>query len=179
MILRWLDLEKQRPPFRVLQREQDTTLALGRLQLKLRLDRVDECDGQELLIDYKSSAPSIGGWVSERLTSPQLPLYTLSTDRVGGIAYGQVKLDDCKLVGLGAIDDIAGVQSDVPKAARRYAEIENWEALQARWRDSLNRLADTFLAGDAAVDPAPRACDYCGLQALCRVELAPQQEPVA
>ena len=33
----------------------------------------------------------------------------------------------------------------------------------------IERLIGAFLAGDARVDPAPGACDYCHLTALCRI----------
>jgi CRISPR/Cas system-associated exonuclease Cas4 (RecB family) len=37
------------------------------------------------------------------------------------------------------------------------------------WRRVLERLAEEFRAGKAAVDPKPGACDNCGLRALCRI----------
>ena len=43
----------------------------------------------------------------------------------------------------------------------------------------LQQLADDFLSGVAAVDPLnSSSCTYCGLQALCRVEV-PRNETVS
>ncbi len=171
LLQQWLALEQQRPPFRVLQREQDTTVEVAGLVLRVRLDRIDACDEGELLIDYKSSAGSIGGWLGERLTSPQLPLYTLASDRVGAVAYAQVRLDECRFVGLGEIQGVAGIHSDLEKATRRYAQIDDWRLLLRRWEQGLVQLAQSFLDGEAAIDPTQGACTYCGLQAVCRVNL--------
>ena len=33
----------------------------------------------------------------------------------------------------------------------------------------IETLARDFLAGNAAVDPAPNACDYCQIASLCRI----------
>ena len=67
------------------------------------------------------------------------------------------------------MEGVSGVRQDLAAAVKRYSAADSWESLQAEWRASLEQLALRFLAGDAAVDPLPRACDYCGLQAVCRV----------
>jgi hypothetical protein len=41
------------------------------------------------------------------------------------------------------------------------------------WRRVLARLADRFVASEAEVDPKPNACDFCKLDALCRVKESP------
>jgi ATP-dependent helicase/nuclease subunit B len=46
--------------------------------------------------------------------------------------------------------------------------IESWEALRASWRNRLERLADDFVQGHAAIDPQPQACRYCALGSVCR-----------
>jgi hypothetical protein len=49
-------------------------------------------------------------------------------------------------------------------------------ALQAEqldsWKETIERLAEDFLAGRADVDPReyPATCERCGLQTLCRVQ---------
>jgi len=52
-------------------------------------------------------------------------------------------------------------------------EADDWRSLNERWRENLERLAQAFVAGDAAVDPlAPGSCTWCGLQPLCRINIA-------
>ncbi len=49
----------------------------------------------------------------------------------------------------------------------------DWPTLNERWRETLERLATAFVAGEARVDPlAPSTCTWCGLQSLCRVDMA-------
>jgi hypothetical protein len=56
------------------------------------------------------------------------------------------------------------------------AAVADWRAQQEAWVALVERLIRTFLAGDARVDPAPGACDYCHLTDLCRIgaHLAPE-----
>jgi hypothetical protein len=91
------------------------------------------------------------------------------------VAYAQVRSRECRFLGLGDVAGVNGVRQDIGSAVKRHSAADSWEALQAEWRANLDRLALGFLAGDAAVDPLPRACDYCGLQALCRVAV-PDEE---
>jgi hypothetical protein len=40
------------------------------------------------------------------------------------------------------------------------------------WRECIEQLAKDFLAGRAEVEPreAPKTCERCGLQVLCRIQ---------
>jgi len=50
-------------------------------------------------------------------------------------------------------------------------DIPDWEALLDHWRTQLKRLAKEILDGQARVEPRDRkACDFCDLPALCRVQ---------
>jgi ATP-dependent helicase/nuclease subunit B len=173
----WIALERDRPKFSVSARERPLELELGGLKLKLRIDRVDTLAGGEtLVLDYKSGRSSISDWLGERPSQPQLPLYGIASD-VDGVAFAQVKNRDCKLQGLGIMDDVPGVKSDIEKAVRRSSSAGDWGALREEWHNNLERLATEFIAGVAGVDPLPGACNYCGLQSLCRVDIAPQIPP--
>jgi hypothetical protein len=54
--------------------------------------------------------------------------------------------------------------------------VADWDAQQRRWQELIERLIHAFLAGDARVDPAPGACDYCHITDICRIgaHLAPE-----
>jgi hypothetical protein len=56
----------------------------------------------------------------------------------------------------------------------RAAGLEDWQALDARWRETLGALALEVRAGHAAVAPrdAIETCRRCGLQPLCRIGTA-------
>jgi probable DNA repair protein len=176
LLLEWLSVEKQRAPFVVQAREDVLEAAMHGIPLRLRIDRVDALeDGGHLIIDYKSGRNSLADWLGERPARPQLPLYGILGENVAGVAYAQVRSRECRFLGLGDVAGVSGVRQDIGSAVKRHSVADSWEALQAEWRANLDRLALRFLAGDAAVDPLPRACDYCGLQALCRVAV-PHEE---
>jgi len=56
------------------------------------------------------------------------------------------------------------------------AAAADWGRQQHSWRALIERLIRDFLAGEARIDPAPGACDYCHLTDLCRIgpHLAPE-----
>ncbi len=171
LLLQWLDVERARDPFTVIAREQAGEVRLGGLALSLRVDRVDElADGSRVVIDYKSGRSALSSWLGERPAQPQLPLYGLSTEATA-VAFAQVRARDCRMLGLGEVSGIPGVQADIGKAISRYSAEEDWQGLRSEWERNLTRLAEEFLAGDIRVDPLPAACTYCGIQPLCRIEL--------
>ncbi len=91
----WLEHELARPWFAVKQREEKANdVQIGPLHLNLRVDRVDETEGGELVIDYKTGRASTNDWLSERPDAPQLPLYAVMSDatRLGGVAFARLRV---------------------------------------------------------------------------------------
>jgi len=172
LLMEWLAVERQRSDFIVIAREEKIPLQLEQLTLSLRADRIDELpDGARFIIDYKSGVSSPQDWLGERPAKPQLPLYGLATqETVAGLAFAQVRTRECKYAGAGQTDVAPGVQSDIERLVKNKMPVKDWEDLAGRWRDDLERLAREFIAGQAQVDPLKdSSCNYCGLQALCRV----------
>ncbi|MEP6359404.1 MAG: PD-(D/E)XK nuclease family protein [Halioglobus sp.] len=174
LLCEWLATERARPPFTVVAREELLQTNLQGLPLTMRMDRRDALEeGGELVIDYKSSANSLGQWFGDRPAKPQLPLYLIASQyQSSSIAFAEVKAGKCRWLGLGSAEGIPGVSHDVPKATKRYASFDNWDALLAHWNNTLQGLVTAFIRGDAAVDPLPKACDFCGLKPVCRIGLA-------
>ncbi|WP_024460023.1 PD-(D/E)XK nuclease family protein [Marinimicrobium sp. LS-A18] len=145
MVQRWLMLEKQRPPFRVVATEQRRLIEFNGLNLTLFIDRIDELEnGERLLIDYKTGADlNANQWQGPRPDEPQLPLYAVTEeDPVSGIAFAQLNPKALQWIGLGAL-------STPPPGVKPS---EDWDAQRAEWREVLSDLARTFMAGDARVD---------------------------
>jgi len=165
----WLEEEKQRAPFRVVAAEQKTTIKLGGLLVEGRMDRVDElADGARVILDYKSGKTSIKSWEGERPDEPQLPLYAVDMHQrqpVAAALFAQLRAGELGFNGLAAR---AGIAPKVKAAGDTEAD---WQAQLDAWQSTLTTLAEAYRAGDARVDPKkfPQTCDYCGLQALCRV----------
>jgi ATP-dependent helicase/nuclease subunit B len=179
LLREWLAVERQRGEFLVMQREQDVSLDLGGLPLRLRVDRVDQLpDGSQVIIDYKSGAGKVQDWLGERPAKPQLLLYAIAAPgAAAALAFAQVRPRDARFVGLGRIGAAPGISTDLGKAARGCLDDADWESLNEYWRCNLERLATEFVAGRAGVDPLTKAsCSWCGLQPLCRIGRAIDEE---
>ncbi|MCV6624817.1 MAG: PD-(D/E)XK nuclease family protein, partial [Cellvibrionaceae bacterium] len=186
----WMAEEMQRPAFKVLAIEQSQSLALGPLNLQLRLDRLDEYSDaqgqtQQLLIDYKTGQCSSQSWLGPRTEEPQLPLYSLANHNVNAIAFGQLNASFTGFIGFAAGREPApGIDSlDNKKATdllnkqwpgAPYQEDcgeQNWSELQQQWQQELLQLAERYDQGDASLDFKNRlaqeySADLKGLQRL-------------
>jgi probable DNA repair protein len=163
----WLEHELARPKFAVKQREEKAdNVQIGPLHLNLRVDRVDETEGGELVIDYKTGRVSTSDWLSERPDAPQLPLYAVVSDaaQLGGAAFARLRVGkEMGWKGFVAGDGVL-LKPDRLKTESFAAQVEEW-------REVLTRLAEQFAAGEAGVRPKsyPKTCTYCGQRLLCRV----------
>ncbi|MCU1251605.1 MAG: putative repair protein [Edaphobacter sp.] len=163
----WLEHELARPNFAVKQREEKASnVQIGPLHLNLRIDRVDETEGGELVIDYKTGRVSTSDWMSERPDAPQLPLYAVVSDaaRLGGVAFARLRLGkEMGWKGFVAGDGVL-LKPDRLKTEDFAKQVEEW-------REVLTKLAEQFAAGEAGVRPKsyPKTCAYCGQRLLCRV----------
>jgi probable DNA repair protein len=173
----WLDIEARRAPFEVEAEHSESSTVAG-LPVTLRPDRVDRLDGGErFLVDYKTGRCNPKDWFGERPDEPQLPVYALALDDLGGgqvvgLAFGVLRPGELGYRGLGDGDEIApGVSGVASSRLHGAREARDWDAHKTLWRQRLTRLAQAYLEGDARVDPKrPGAtCRYCGLQLLCRI----------
>ena len=176
----WLCCERERGvPFRVVEMEQNHTLEIEGLSLTLRPDRIDELeDGGRAVIDYKTRAPSRTHWLGERPREPQLPLYSLLDSKIQGIAFAELSTSDpVQFIAVGeGLGFAKGDEKSLGQQTRYIAT--TWPELVAQWEASLQKLAMEFMAGDAAVNPQPGACDYCELASVCRInELSVSTDP--
>ncbi|MDT8375932.1 MAG: PD-(D/E)XK nuclease family protein, partial [Mariprofundaceae bacterium] len=173
----WLDEERKRPPFSVERCEKPYRLQLpesGKLQfpVTLKADRIDrDSEGRKILIDYKSGQKqSIGKWIGERMTEPQLPLYAVAEGlgEEDAVCFARVRSGDMGFEGLSGV--ATGIRG-ITEYKGRDEEAEEWPALLICWRERINALADEFVAGRCDVMPKDaHACDYCGLEAVCRID---------
>ncbi len=162
LIAEWLEIEKTREPFRVIEREASREIQLNGIRANVRIDRIDRlADGRELIIDYKTGEPNASDWEGERPADPQVPLYAVNHDgRLGAALFAQVK------TGKAAFKGVAGEPAPVPRGLRI---VDMREQVQA-WRATLGQLALAFLGGRAEVDPKkPETCRTCTLAPLCRI----------
>jgi len=168
----WLDQDRKRGGFRVLAVEDQRDMAIGGLQFRTRLDRVDEsADGRRIILDYKTGKANAADMLGARPEEPQLPLYLLSAEPGAvAVAFAQVRAGSMAYAGLARDADLLPGIKALPDT-RHGREYPQWTGLVEAWRADLDRIAREFAAGVASVDPKryPQTCHYCDLQPLCRV----------
>ncbi len=171
----WLDIERSRlQPFTVETIEEEQFVELSGLKLRLRLDRMDRLpSGGLLLIDYKSGEQKQAKLECPRPQEPQLLVYAAGIgDSVEGVVFAQLKQRDVRPVGW---------TRDLHFRKERKKTVESlgmaWDERMEESRHEVERLAEQFKSGYAAVDPLPGACDYCAQKPFCRIhERATQTE---
>jgi ATP-dependent helicase/nuclease subunit B len=162
VILEWLALERERKiPFTVEITEQKRELHLAGLRLGVRIDRIDRLQGgKALLIDYKSGKVSANDLLRDRPKEPQLLAYASSMrDEVDGIFFGQLKPRDIDLIGFAREAQLRGQKN----------RGGDWYEFMDERLEVVERLAQSFVAGEAAVDPLKEACDFCRVKPFCRI----------
>jgi ATP-dependent helicase/DNAse subunit B len=175
-VSKWLEYESARIDFEVAETEVERPVTLAGLTFSLRLDRVDRLnDGSLLVIDYKSGNVSPKSWELPRPDDVQLPLYAgfaldRETEILGGLVFAKVRPGDSEFTGRVA-DPIATL---LPSLGRATVLVKNPLTVEQLidWRETIERLAEHFLAGRAEVDPReyPETCERCGLQTICRIQ---------
>ncbi|MCC6262273.1 MAG: PD-(D/E)XK nuclease family protein [Bryobacterales bacterium] len=163
----WLELEKQRQPFTILETERRQTVDLGSIELRIRPDRVDQLADHSLaLIDYKTGRAKRSMWDGDRPEQPQLLLYLAAVQAVSAIAFGCLKAGETGWEVYG--DDVPGRFA----GNKRKGEPEGgWIDFVRRSREAVDRLTREFRDGFAAVDPlkGEDTCKYCEQKPFCRI----------
>lgn len=171
LLLGWLDIEKQRAPFTVIETEAQCQVTIGNIEITAKIDRIDQLpDGRLIIIDYKTNSPSPGEWFGDRPDEPQLPLYAISRNQpVAAILFAQVKSGNMLFRGLSDEAAIAPKVTTFDKS--KYSFGSDWDDLFTTWRRVLNSLATEFEKGETSIMPKdfPGTCNYCHLHAVCRI----------
>jgi probable DNA repair protein len=176
-----LELERARPPFRVVETERELNGKIGGLDLRLRVDRVDRVGDELVVIDYKSGAVRKAPWRGARMDAPQLPLYAvLHPGRPAAIAIAELGAEGASFTGVCQSEGM--IATLVPAPQFELTEDResgfDWPVIKEHWYAWLARLARDHAAGHADVDPklATDTCRYCHLDALCRVAALDPEE---
>jgi probable DNA repair protein len=174
----WLDYERDRAPFEVVERERKRVVSISGLSMNLRLDRLDRlADGTHALIDYKTGVAKFSSWLGNRPDEPQLPLYFVTADEpISALAFARLKRGERgKVFGFEGVSVVENLLPDVaPIEQKRGMEKSgylSWDVLVEEWETSLDALAKGFAAGAAQVDPknGSLTCVQCDLQSVCRI----------
>jgi len=171
LALQWLtNFEMQRDEFTVLKSEKNETAQINALTLNLQIDRIDQTpDNKQVLIDYKTGEAKIGEWFSDRVLSPQLPLYSTRISP-SVVAFAQIKKGAMRFKGVQ--DPSINFSGFKATAYKNAIDSPEWNDLQSFWKNKIAALADEFLAGRIAIDPAlnKTTCQNCDFGSFCRIE---------
>lgn len=173
LLMQWLDIERNRAPFEMIENEEKRTLRVGELTLTGQVDRVDQLPtGERIVFDYKTGVSRVMDWFGERPREPQLPLYAICDSRpVDGLVFAQVRTGEMQFRGLTEQADwVPGVK---PFSDSDYSHNGSytWRDQLSEWRGRMEVLATELAAGVAHVSPRDDAttCEHCQLMSLCRV----------
>ncbi|HEY3989761.1 MAG TPA: PD-(D/E)XK nuclease family protein [Acidobacteriaceae bacterium] len=171
LVMDWLRVESARQPFQVVSVEKKAAIQVGELALRVRADRIDRVAGGELLIDYKTGEVSTASWEGPRPEQPQLPLYAAfgGAQTLIGAVFAQVRRPNMAFKG--RIDDARANLSDALEPGDALLSSPYTAELVEEWRSTLVSLSESFVRGEAQVDPHvyPKSCQYCPLDGVCRV----------
>ncbi len=168
----WLGLERQRGDFSVADREKRIEMVIGGISLKAFADRIDKTDSGLVIIDYKTGTTSESDWFSERLTEPQLPLYsTMAAEPVAGVLFAQVRRGDSRYRGIAFDETVAPGIRGLQAANKNSQVFSSMDEIMNCWRIKIESLAMEVRRGQAAVAPVSKeiSCRYCDLGPLCRI----------
>ena len=187
VLQQWLNIEKERPPFQVEALEKTYQLSLPRhadkaLPITLKIDRIDQdAQGHRIVLDYKTGKKqSAKDWLGERIAEPQLPIYALAAE-VGmddAVGFATVRSgDDMGFEGLSGENlGIKGFATCDGKNKRP----DDWAAVFSHWQDNIDLLATEFIQGRSDVAPRDKqACQYCHMEAVCRIDELQRDEGIS
>jgi len=165
-VITWIEVDKQRKSFTIKSLESKVKLTLNNHQINIRIDRIDQINGQDILIDYKTGRANLMDTFNPAFTSPQMALYTLSQDTVPTIAYAKVMHTDCCWQSVNLDCDTERHKALVA----RHDDKLSFEELKSRWETQASICLQQYEQGIYPAKPnTPQACDQCDFQSLCRI----------
>lgn len=184
LLNRFLALERERGDFRVLAREESLQWQHAQLQLRLKVDRMDAlADASLVLIDYKTGkrVSSTQRWLEERSENMQLPLYytAATATQTQPVAAAVIAHVNAEKIAYSGLSSSAEVHKSLPAVDTNSKLSRSWSEITQQWQQSVRMRASEFVAGEAQVMPVNgrRTCQYCRLDALCRIRELDESVP--
>lgn len=147
LCLQWLELESQRNTFAVIETEQEHLITLAGIQFKIIIDRVDQVDGQAVVLDYKTGKASINSLLTTPLEAPQLAVYLLAINKdIGGIGYALLHSDDgVKINAVVEEEAVLIAKYRSIQVFSKMAEKEGGDYFETTWPEFLDHLKQQVL----------------------------------
>lgn len=177
LLHKFIEVEKNRPPFNIIVREQPLSQNYENLLLKVRIDRIDRVENDSaILIDYKTGKYTISthNWMNDRPEDMQLPLYyTMATsnnfEQVNSVTIAHVNAEKIGYSGIAKTESFSPEIKAIGKD--KWTDLD-WEQITKYWSEKVLQFSNEFNAGECEVNPIDpiKTCTYCGLQSLCRIQ---------
>ncbi|GKT12968.1 MAG: ATP-dependent helicase/nuclease subunit B [Thiomicrorhabdus sp.] len=189
LCLNWLELEKKRPSFEVIETESEHQIELAGIQFKIIIDRIDKVAGESVIIDYKTGKASINNLMKTPTKAPQLAVYlhalNKEDDTVSGIGYGLLHSDDgVNISAIVAEDEVLQKARSIQVFAK-LSDKEGGEYEGTTWTHFLEHLRQEVLdlatdiqqGGAQMVFDSPNDILYANTKLALRLpEVAQQQQ---
>jgi ATP-dependent helicase/nuclease subunit B len=138
--------------------------------MNVRIDRLDKLEGGgRAILDYKSGRRKTADWYGERPSHPQLLAYLAAIgEDVVAMATVNVTAREVRFDGIAHSSQLLPKVKGVEGPGGDFSG-DAWQFRRDEWLACVERLASSFIAGRAPIDPKPGACDYCHAVSVCRV----------
>ena len=165
---KWIQHELKRGDFEVKETEKNIPIHLGCLNFNIKIDRIDEVNQKNIVIDYKSGATkTINEWFLNAYGELQMPFYALfaSNKPIDAIAIGIINSPKPQWIGIGR--DRGLLQGIKDAAAIDY---QSWDDLIGFWKYRIDEAVKSYESGNAAIKfTREKDMAYCHVKPILRL----------
>ena len=165
---KWIHHELKRGDFEVKETEKNIPIHLGCLNFNIKIDRIDEVNQNNIVIDYKSgTTKTLNEWFLNAYGELQMPFYALfaSNKPIDAIAIGVINAAKPQWIGIGRDKDL--LQGIKDSTATQY---QSWDDLIGFWKCRIDDAIKSYESGNAAVKfTREKNIAYCQVKPILRL----------
>ena len=165
---KWIQHELKRGDFEVKETEKNIPIHLGCLNFNIKIDRIDEVNQNNIVIDYKSGATkTLNEWFLNAYGELQMPFYALfaSNTPIDAIAIGIINSPKPQWIGIGR--DRGLLQGIKDATAIEY---QSWDDLIGFWKYRIDEASKSYESGNAAIKfTREKDMAYCQVKPILRL----------
>ncbi|MEE3003574.1 MAG: PD-(D/E)XK nuclease family protein [Pseudomonadota bacterium] len=174
MLKEFFVLESERPKFSIASIEHKHNINVSDITIKCVIDRIDKInDNEYILLDYKTGVASPAAWFGERISDPQMPIYSLNyKNKLAAISF--IKINHIKVCYSGLTQESHYFNGLQTKYQNYFSD---WQNLENYWQTQISEMIRSYSNGSTILNPAVKSiCYSCEYQRLCRIWELKNQE---